>query len=62
MPKNPTSRRRNQQFATLASELRRLQRRVETLEDLLDLRAAVDRNAGKPGVPWDAAKAHLDLE
>lgn len=33
----------------------------ERMEDLMELRAAVDRNAGKPGVPWDQAKKQLDI-
>jgi hypothetical protein len=33
-------------------ELMRLRERVEILEDLHDLDAAIERNAGKPSVPW----------
>jgi hypothetical protein len=47
---------------SLAREMRELQDRIEDLEDLLELRAAVDRNAGKPGISWDKAKRHLDIE
>lgn len=47
---------------SLAREVRRLQERIEDMEDLLELRAAVTRNAGKPGVSWEQAKAELDLE
>jgi len=32
------------------------------LEDLMELRAAVEHNAGKPGVPWKQVKAELDLD
>ena len=46
----------------LAVAVRRLQERLEDMEDLLELRAAVERNAGKPGTPWDQVKAELDLE
>jgi len=46
----------------LHSELERLRRRVEDLEDLRDLNAAIERNAGKPGIPWDEAKKQLGLE
>jgi hypothetical protein len=46
----------------LHSELQRLRRRVEDLEDLRDLNAAIERNAGKPGVPWNEAKKELGLE
>jgi len=35
----------------LHSAVQRLRRRVEDLEDLRDLNAAIERNAGKPGVP-----------
>jgi hypothetical protein len=41
--------------------LSRLRSRVEELEDLRDLNAAVVRNQGKPGVPWEKAKAALGL-
>ena len=46
----------------LAVAVRRLQERLEDMEDLLELRAAVERNAGKPGTPWDQVKAELDLD
>ena len=46
---------------SLAAEVRRLQERMEDMEDLLELRAAVERNAGKPGTPWEQVKAELDL-
>ena len=35
---------------SLAAEMRRLQERVEDMEDLIELRSAIERNAGKPGV------------
>jgi hypothetical protein len=41
--------------------LAQLRPRVEELEDLRDLNAAVVRNQGKPGVAWDKAKASLGL-
>jgi len=41
-------------------ELQHLRRRVEDLEDLRDLNAAIERNAGKPGIPWDEVKQELD--
>ena len=47
---------------SLAAEVRRLQERIEDMEDLMELRAAVERNDGKPGVPWEKAKAELDLD
>jgi hypothetical protein len=47
---------------SLAVEVRRLQERLEDMEDLLELRAAVERNAGKPGMPWEQVKAELELD
>ena len=46
---------------SLAAAVRCLQERLEDMEDLMELRAAVERNAGKPGVPWEQVKAELDL-
>lgn len=46
----------------LAEEVRHLQERLEDMEDLMELRAAVERNAGKPGTPWEQVKAELGLE
>jgi hypothetical protein len=45
----------------LSREVSRLRSRVDELEDLRDLNAAVSRNQGKPGVPWAKAKADLGL-
>jgi len=45
---------------SLAVEVRRLQERLEDMEDLMELRAAVERNAGKPGTLWEQVKAELD--
>jgi hypothetical protein len=45
----------------LHSELQPLRRRVEDLEDLRGLNAAIERNAGKPGVPWSEVKRELGL-
>ena len=47
---------------SLAAEMRRLQERIEDMEDLMELRSAIKRNAGKPGVPWEQVKKELDLE
>jgi hypothetical protein len=47
---------------SLAVAVRRLQERLEDMEDLIELRAAVERNAGKPGSPWDQVKTELDLD
>jgi hypothetical protein len=46
---------------SLAVAVRRLQERLEDMEDLIELRAAVERNAGKPGTSWDQVKTELDL-
>ena len=53
-PKKPT-------LKALAAAVRRLQGRVEDMEDLMELRAAVKKNAGKTGVPWEKVKADLGL-
>ena len=45
----------------LSAELTRLRARVEDLEDLRDLNAAIIRNGGKPGIPWAQAKKELRL-
>ena len=42
-------------------ELMRLRERVEDLEDLRELNAAIARNQGKKLIPWAAAKKKLDL-
>ena len=47
---------------SLAAEMRRLEERVEDMEDLIELRLAIERNAGKPGIPWDQVKAELKLD
>ena len=61
---NKTARRRKPIRPTvreLHSQLERLRRRVEDLEDLRDLNAAIERNAGKPGAPWSDIKRELGL-
>ncbi len=54
-PKKPT-------LESLADQMRRLQERIEDMEDLIELRSAIERNAGKPGVPWEQVKAELDID
>jgi hypothetical protein len=39
-----------------------LRARVEELEDLRDLNAAIARNKGKPGIPWEQAKKELGID
>jgi hypothetical protein len=46
---------------SLAAEVLQLKQRLEDMEDVMDLRAAVERNAGKPGTPWEEVKTELDL-
>ena len=46
---------------SLHRELLALRHRVEDLEDLHDLEDAIKENAGKPLIPWEQAKADLDL-
>ena len=46
---------------SLAAEMRRLRERLEDVEDLIELRSAIERNAGKPGVPWEKVKAELEI-
>ena len=53
-PKKPT-------LESLAAQMRRLQERIEDMEDLMELRSAIERNAAKPCVPWEQVKAELDL-
>jgi len=47
---------------SLAAEMRRLQERIEDMEDLIELRSAIERNAGKPGVPWKQVREKLGLD
>jgi len=47
---------------SLAATVHDLQQRIEDMEDLLELRAAVERNAGKPGTPWEQVRAELEIE
>jgi hypothetical protein len=47
---------------SLAADMRRLQERIEDMEDLIELRSAIERNVGKPGIPWKQVKKELDLD
>jgi hypothetical protein len=47
---------------TLTKTVERLQQRVEDLEDLRDLQAAIAENGQEPLIPWEQAKAELDLD
>jgi len=50
-----------QKVETLAKTVERLEQRVEDLEDLRDLQAAIAENGNEPLIPWEKAKAELDL-
>ena len=54
-PKKPT-------LESLADQMRRLQERIKDMEDLIELRSAIERNGGKPGVPWEQVKAESDID
>ena len=47
---------------SLAMRIQCLQERIEDLEDLMELRAAVKENAGKPGTPWEQVKTELEID
>jgi hypothetical protein len=49
-----------EKIETLNQALARLQQRVEELEDLRDLEAAIAENAGKPLIPWEQVKAEFE--
>jgi len=51
-----------ERIETLNQAVVRLQERVEDLEDLRDLEAAIPENAGKPLIPWEQVKPELELE
>jgi hypothetical protein len=55
MSKSPTLRQ-------LAAELDRLRERVEDLEDLRDLTEAIQRNGGKPLIPWTRVEQELSSD
>jgi len=47
---------------SLTAEVRALRERLEEMEDLMELRTAVERNGGKPGTPWEAVKPTPGLD
>jgi hypothetical protein len=51
-----------EKLETLNQAVARLQKRIEDLEDLRDLEAAIAENEGKTLIPWEQAKADLDLD
>lgn len=54
-------RRAKSSVVRLKAEVARLRSRVDELEDLRDLNAAIARNAGKPGVPWARVRKEFKL-
>ena len=46
----------------LYDEVNRLRERVEDLEDLRELNAAIARNKGKRLIPWNDVKKELGME
>jgi hypothetical protein len=51
-----------EKIEALNQTMARLQQRIEDLEDLRDLEAAIAENADKPLIPWEQVKAELELE
>lgn len=51
-----------QKVEDLTKTVERLQQRVEVLEDLRDLQAAIAENGSEPLIPWAQAKAELNLD
>jgi len=51
-----------QKVEALTKTVERLQQRIENLEDLRDLQAAITENGNEPLVLWEQAKAELDLD
>jgi len=51
-----------QKVEALTKTVERLQERVEVLEDLRDLQAAIAENGNAPLIPWAQANAELDLD
>jgi hypothetical protein len=61
-PMSNVARLKKPTLKSLAAEMRRLHERIEDMEDLIELRSAIERNAGKPGVAWEQVKKELDLD
>jgi hypothetical protein len=51
-----------QKVETLTKVVERLQERVEDLEDLRDLQAAIIENGSEALIPWEKAKVDLELD
>ena len=52
----------NPTLELLATEIRRLQERLEDVEDLMELRDAIVENGDKPLIPWEQVKGELYLD
>jgi hypothetical protein len=46
----------------LAKTVERLKERIEDLEDLRDLQAAVAENGDETLIPWEQVKAELEID
>jgi hypothetical protein len=46
----------------LAKTVERLKERIEDLEDLRDLQAAVAENGNEPLISWEKVKAELEID
>jgi hypothetical protein len=51
-----------QKVEVLTRTMERLQERIENLEDLRDLQAAIAENGNEPLIPWEQAKSELGLD
>jgi len=51
-----------QKVEALTKTVERLQERIEDLEDLRDLQAAIAENGKEPLIPWEKAKAEWELD
>ena len=51
-----------EKIEALNQTVARLQQRIEDLEDLRDLEAAIVENGNKPLIPWEQVKAEIERE
>ena len=51
-----------EKIEALNQTVARLQQRIEDLEDLRDLEAAIAENGDKPLIPWEQVKADIERE
>jgi len=51
-----------EKIESLTKSVERLRHQVEDLEDLRDLQAAIAENGNEPLIPWDKAKAELEID